>query len=31
VARDAAVRRVISNSFGFGGQNTCLVFADSPA
>jgi 3-oxoacyl-[acyl-carrier-protein] synthase II len=30
-ARDAAVRRVISNSFGFGGQNTCLVFADEPA
>lgn len=30
-ARDARVRRVISNSFGFGGQNTCLVFADSPA
>lgn len=25
VARDARVRRVISNSFGFGGQNTCLV------
>ncbi|MEK1902669.1 MAG: beta-ketoacyl-ACP synthase [Rhizobium sp.] len=24
-ARDAKVRRVISNSFGFGGQNTCLV------
>ncbi len=31
VARDATVRRVISNSFGFGGQNTCLVFADAPA
>ena len=30
-ARDATVRRVISNSFGFGGQNTCLVFADAPA
>ncbi len=30
-ARDANVRRVISNSFGFGGQNTCLVFADAPA
>src|ERR671916_3238894 len=26
-ARDADVRRVLSNSFGFGGQNTCLVFA----
>jgi 3-oxoacyl-[acyl-carrier-protein] synthase II len=31
VARDAAVRRVLSNSFGFGGQNTCLVFGDAPA
>lgn len=30
-ARDAVVRRVISNSFGFGGQNTCLVFGDAPA
>lgn len=30
VARDLTVRRVISNSFGFGGQNTCLVFADEP-
>ncbi|MGL4437932.1 MAG: beta-ketoacyl-ACP synthase [Bosea sp. (in: a-proteobacteria)] len=29
-ARDATVRRVISNSFGFGGQNTCLVFGDAP-
>lgn len=29
-ARDAKVRRVMSNSFGFGGQNTCLVFADEP-
>jgi len=24
-ARPARVRRVLSNSFGFGGQNTCLV------
>jgi 3-oxoacyl-[acyl-carrier-protein] synthase II len=31
VARDAKVARVISNSFGFGGQNTCLVFAAEPA
>jgi 3-oxoacyl-[acyl-carrier-protein] synthase II len=27
MARDASVRHVISNSFGFGGQNTCLVFS----
>ncbi len=26
-ARTAAVRRVLSNSFGFGGQNACLVFS----
>lgn len=25
VARDAKVTRVLSNSFGFGGQNVCLV------
>ncbi|MFG1291168.1 beta-ketoacyl-ACP synthase [Xanthobacter versatilis] len=31
VARDAKVRRVISNSFGFGGQNVCLVLAGEPA
>ncbi len=30
-ARDADVRRVLSNSFGFGGQNTCLVFAGERA
>ena len=26
-ARDAHVKHVLSNSFGFGGQNTCLVFS----
>jgi 3-oxoacyl-[acyl-carrier-protein] synthase II len=31
VARDAPVTRVLSNSFGFGGQNTCLVFGAEPA
>lgn len=30
-ARDAKVRRVISNSFGFGGQNTCLVLTGDMA
>ncbi len=30
VARDARVERVLSNSFGFGGQNSCLVLAASP-
>jgi 3-oxoacyl-[acyl-carrier-protein] synthase II len=31
VARDAKVRHVISNSFGFGGQNVCLVLTREPA
>jgi 3-oxoacyl-[acyl-carrier-protein] synthase II len=31
VARDARVRRAISNSFGFGGQNVCLVLTQEPA
>ena len=31
VARDADVRVVLSNSFGFGGQNTCLLLAAEPA
>ncbi|CAH1679228.1 3-oxoacyl-(acyl-carrier-protein) synthase, KASII [Hyphomicrobiales bacterium] len=29
-ARDAQVTRVLSNSFGFGGQNTCLLFTAEP-
>jgi 3-oxoacyl-[acyl-carrier-protein] synthase II len=29
-ARDARVRTVLSNSFGFGGQNTCLVLTAEP-
>ena len=31
VARDANVRRALSNSFGFGGQNVCLVLTLEPA
>jgi 3-oxoacyl-[acyl-carrier-protein] synthase II len=31
VARDAKVRRALSNSFGFGGQNVCLVLTLEPA
>jgi len=31
VARDARIRNVISNSFGFGGQNVSLVMAREPA
>jgi 3-oxoacyl-[acyl-carrier-protein] synthase II len=30
-AREAQVTRAISNSFGFGGQNVCLVLAAEPA
>jgi 3-oxoacyl-[acyl-carrier-protein] synthase II len=30
-ARDADVSVVLSNSFGFGGQNACLVIAAEPA
>ena len=29
-ARDVPVRTVLSNSFGFGGQNTCLIFGAEP-
>jgi 3-oxoacyl-[acyl-carrier-protein] synthase II len=31
VKRDAAVTSVLSNSFGFGGQNACLVMSAEPA
>ena len=31
VAREAPVSMVLSNSFGFGGQNACLVIAAGPA
>jgi 3-oxoacyl-[acyl-carrier-protein] synthase II len=31
VARDAKLCRAMSNSFGFGGQNLCLVMALEPA
>jgi 3-oxoacyl-[acyl-carrier-protein] synthase II len=30
-ARDMPVARVLSNSFGFGGQNACLVFGADPS
>ena len=30
VARDARMRHAISNSFGFGGQNVCLVLGGEP-
>jgi 3-oxoacyl-[acyl-carrier-protein] synthase II len=30
VARDAKVRHALSNSFGFGGQNVCLVMSAEP-
>jgi 3-oxoacyl-[acyl-carrier-protein] synthase II len=30
VAREQEVRLVLSNSFGFGGQNACLVLGAAP-
>ena len=30
-ARDAEATMVLSNSFGFGGQNVCLLFSAEPA
>ena len=30
-SREARVRTVLSNSFGFGGQNVCVVFSAEPA
>ncbi|MCO6050114.1 beta-ketoacyl-ACP synthase [Mesorhizobium sp. RP14(2022)] len=30
-SREAEVKTVLSNSFGFGGQNTCLVMAREPS
>ena len=30
VKRDQAVNAVMSNSFGFGGQNVCLIFSAEP-
>ena len=30
-ARAQSVKSVLSNSFGFGGQNACLIFAAEPA
>lgn len=30
VSRSAEVRTVLSNSFGFGGQNVCVVFSREP-
>jgi len=31
VAKKHAIRTVLSNSFGFGGQNTALIFRAPPA
>jgi 3-oxoacyl-[acyl-carrier-protein] synthase II len=29
IARPAALQRILSNNFGFGGQNTCVVFEET--
>jgi 3-oxoacyl-[acyl-carrier-protein] synthase II len=31
VGRAARVATMLSNSFGFGGQNVCVVFSGEPA
>jgi 3-oxoacyl-[acyl-carrier-protein] synthase II len=31
IKREQAVSSVMSNSFGFGGQNVCLIFSDEPS
>jgi 3-oxoacyl-[acyl-carrier-protein] synthase II len=31
VSRAARVSTVLSNSFGFGGQNVCVVFSGEPS
>jgi 3-oxoacyl-[acyl-carrier-protein] synthase II len=31
IARQASVTMVLSNSFGFGGQNACLLIGAEPA
>lgn len=30
IGREAPINKVLSNSFGFGGQNVCAVFSGSP-
>jgi 3-oxoacyl-[acyl-carrier-protein] synthase II len=31
IKREHAVSSVMSNSFGFGGQNVCLIFSGEPS